>query len=304
MTKKLLILTLILALILSFTACSSKEAGAKELANINGTVIDQKDLDEYATLLYYMQGYDLTQVEDEAQKEAITSTVLTDMVTLEIMREYYKDKKDEVLPETVEADLARFLEEAKSNEEIKTYLTDAGISEETLTRLFYNQYYSQAFFEEVKSGMATLDADIAKYYEDNKEEFKLDQVEASHILVDDEAEAKKIKADLDAGGDFAAIAKEKSTDPGSGANGGELGFFDRGTMVPEFSDVAFSLKVGEISDPVKSQFGWHIIKVTDQKKGYLSLEEASPDISARLISAEVDKKIEALKKEYKVQVEN
>ncbi len=93
-----------------------------------------------------------------------------------------------------------------------------------------------------------------------------EEVHARHILVDSEAEALAIIADLDAGGDFEAIAKDKSTDPGSAPKGGDLGFIKRGQTVPEFEDAAFALDVGEYSKaPVQSQFGWHVIKVVEKR---------------------------------------
>jgi parvulin-like peptidyl-prolyl isomerase len=88
-----------------------------------------------------------------------------------------------------------------------------------------------------------------------------EQVWARHILVETEAEAKTISERLQKGEDFAAIAKESSKDTGSGANGGDLGWFGKGAMVAEFETAAFSMKVGEISKPIKSQFGYHIIQV-------------------------------------------
>jgi peptidyl-prolyl cis-trans isomerase C len=92
-----------------------------------------------------------------------------------------------------------------------------------------------------------------------------EEIKASHILVASEDEAKKISDDLKKGGDFDKIAKEKSTDKASGANGGDLGWFTKDRMVPEFADAAFKLKKGEISAPVKTEFGWHIIKVEDRR---------------------------------------
>src|ERR1700674_3883771 len=90
------------------------------------------------------------------------------------------------------------------------------------------------------------------------------EVHAGHILVDTEDEAKAILAELKKGGDFAAIAKQKSKDPGA-ANGGDLGYFTQDQMVPEFAQAAFKLEAGQLSDPVKTQFGWHIIKVEEKR---------------------------------------
>ncbi|MGE3150721.1 MAG: peptidylprolyl isomerase [Pseudorhodoplanes sp.] len=112
---------------------------------------------------------------------------------------------------------------------------------------------------------AATDAAMHKVYEDaTKQIGPQEEVRARHILVETEDEAKKILADLKKGGDFAAIAKEKSKDPGA-ADGGDLGYFSKDQMVPEFAEVAFKLPKGQLSDPVKTQFGWHIIRVEDKR---------------------------------------
>src|SRR6201987_1953727 len=112
---------------------------------------------------------------------------------------------------------------------------------------------------------ATTDEAMKKVYEDASKQISGEQeVHARHILVETEDEAKAVEDELKKGADFAELAKKKSKDPGS-ADGGDLGFFTKDQMVPEFSAVAFSLDSGKISDPVKSQFGWHIIKVEEKR---------------------------------------
>ncbi|CAN5156656.1 peptidylprolyl isomerase [soil metagenome] len=112
---------------------------------------------------------------------------------------------------------------------------------------------------------AVTDAAMKKVYEDATKQVSGEkEVHARHILVPTEEEAKAIKAELDKGADFAKLAKEKSKDPGA-ADGGDLGFFTKEQMVPEFSAVAFALEPGKISEPVKSQFGWHVIKVEEAR---------------------------------------
>ena len=106
------------------------------------------------------------------------------------------------------------------------------------------------------------DEDVKKYYEENYKP----EIKARHILVADEAKAKEIKAKLDAGEDFAKLAKENSTDTQSAEQGGDLGWFGAGKMVPAFEEAAYKLKVNEISQPVKSDYGYHIIQVTDKKE--------------------------------------
>src|SRR6266481_1477789 len=112
---------------------------------------------------------------------------------------------------------------------------------------------------------ATTDDAMKKVYDEASKQITGEQeVHARHILVESEDEAKAVKAELDKGADFAELAKKKSKDPGA-SDGGDLGFFTKDQMVPEFSTVAFALEPGKISDPVKSQFGWHIIKVEEKR---------------------------------------
>jgi peptidyl-prolyl cis-trans isomerase C len=113
---------------------------------------------------------------------------------------------------------------------------------------------------------AITDEALHKVYDEaTKQMHDEEEVRARHILVDSEDEAKAVLAELKKGGDFAALAKEKSKDPGA-AQGGDLGYFTKDQMVPEFAEVAFKLDKGALSDPVKTQFGWHIIQVQDKRK--------------------------------------
>ncbi len=112
---------------------------------------------------------------------------------------------------------------------------------------------------------AKTDAAMRKVYDDATKQMAGEtEVRARHILVESEDDAKAIIAELKKGGDFAELAKKKSKDPGA-SDGGDLGYFTKDQMVKEFSDVAFALEAGKLSDPVKSQFGWHVIKVEDKR---------------------------------------
>jgi peptidyl-prolyl cis-trans isomerase C len=113
---------------------------------------------------------------------------------------------------------------------------------------------------------AATDAAIAKFYDETVKGLKTEQeVKARHILVETEAEAKAALERLKKGEDFAKVAAELSKDPGSGKEGGDLGWFEKGRMVPEFADAAFKLEKGQLSEPVKSQFGFHVIRVDDKR---------------------------------------
>jgi peptidyl-prolyl cis-trans isomerase C len=112
---------------------------------------------------------------------------------------------------------------------------------------------------------ATTEEAMKKVYEEASKQITGEvEVRARHILVETEDEAKAVVEELKKGADFAELAKKKSKDPGA-SDGGDLGFFTKDQMVPEFSAVAFVLEPGKISDPVKSQFGWHVIKVEEKR---------------------------------------
>jgi peptidyl-prolyl cis-trans isomerase C len=117
--------------------------------------------------------------------------------------------------------------------------------------------------EEAKAAL-TEDALKQTYNDAVKSMGGQEEVRARHILVEKEDDAKALADQLKGGADFATLAKEKSKDPG-GADGGDLGYFTKDQMVPEFADVAFKMYPGQLSNPVKSQFGWHIIKVEDKR---------------------------------------
>src|SRR5215471_11827608 len=122
----------------------------------------------------------------------------------------------------------------------------------------------EALLQDAGKAAMTDDALRKVYNEAIKQTPNEQEVHARHILVATEGEAKDIEAQLKNGADFAALAKEKSKDPGA-AEGGDLGYFTKDQMVPEFAEAAFKLDKGRVSDPVKTQFGWHIIKVEDKR---------------------------------------
>jgi peptidyl-prolyl cis-trans isomerase C len=128
----------------------------------------------------------------------------------------------------------------------------------------HNRLLMESLLQDTGKAALSEDAERQVYNDAVKQMASEEEVRARHILVPTEDEAKAILAQLKAGADFATLAKEKSKDPG-GADGGDLGYFTKEQMVPEFAAVAFKLDKGQISDPVKTQFGWHIIKVEDKR---------------------------------------
>jgi peptidyl-prolyl cis-trans isomerase C len=145
-----------------------------------------------------------------------------------------------------------------------------------------------------------LDAKYKEFLKDNPPQ---DEVKASHILVENEGEAKDIIAQLNKGGDFAKLAKEKSKDTVAAQQGGDLGFFTKDSMVEPFANAAFAMKPGEISkEPVKTQFGYHVIKVEDKRKApQPTLDEMKPQLEKEMSKDIVTAVIDDLRKGAKVE---
>lgn len=155
----------------------------------------------------------------------------------------------------------------------------------------------QEYYLQKKIDAAVTDLTLKAEYEKATAEFKAEEeVSARHILLKEEAEAKDVIAKLDAGGDFVALAKEFSTGP-SGPQGGDLGFFVKARMVPEFAEAAFNLDIGKYTaEPVKTQFGWHIIKLDDRRNTQPpAFETMRKQLSDTLSTATVTALLEGLK---------
>lgn len=166
-------------------------------------------------------------------------------------------------------------------------------------------------YSEMSKEVKVDDAALRKYYDEHKAEFE--QAKGRHILIrmlgspvplkpgqkelsepEALAKAQDLEKQIKAGGDFATLAVKESDDTGSGANGGDLGTFHHGQMVPAFEQVAFSLQPGQVSEPVKTQFGYHIIKL--ESKETKSFEEVKPELEKRLKPEQAQKMMDELEK--------
>src|ERR1700754_538920 len=197
------------------------------LAKVNGAEIRQSDV----ALAEEELGASLAQMDPTAKKD----NVLSFLIDMKIVAKAAEDKKVE------------------NNQDFKKRLAF------TRNRLLMDSLLA------TEGKAATTDEAMKKVYEEASKQITGEQeVHARHILVETEDEAKAVIDELKKGADFAELAKKKSKDPGA-SDGGDLGFFTKEQMVPEFSAVAFTLEPGKISDPVKSQFGWHVIKVEEKR---------------------------------------
>ncbi|HZR61010.1 MAG TPA: peptidylprolyl isomerase [Xanthobacteraceae bacterium] len=164
-----------------------------------------------------------------------------------------------------------------------------------------NKVLMEALLRNAGKAAQTDDALHKVYDEAVKKMTNEEEVHARHILVATEQEAKDIEAQLKGGADFAALAKEKSKDPGA-ANGGDLGYFTKDQMVPEFAEAAFKLDKGQISDPVHTQFGWHIIKVEDKRtKPTPSFDQVKPQLENFVAHRAQAELVDSLRKTAKIE---
>jgi peptidyl-prolyl cis-trans isomerase C len=153
------------------------------------------------------------------------------------------------------------------------------------------QALATALLEKGIAPLITDDALHARYTAEIASKPAEEEVHARHILVDDEATAKKIIAELDKGADFATLAKQYSKDPGAAARGGDLGFFKKSEMVPTFADAAFALQPGQITQtPVHTQFGWHVIQVMARRRAPQPTFEQARDGLRQQIAEEYEEK--------------
>ncbi|MBQ3346713.1 MAG: peptidylprolyl isomerase [Synergistaceae bacterium] len=161
---------------------------------------------------------------------------------------------------------------------------------------------------EAIKGLTVSDDEARKFYDENPGMFKNpERVHARHILVSGDETLAKVQAELKAGKSFDVVAKEYSIDPGSAANGGDLGEFPRGMMVPEFEKAAFELKnPGDVSEPVKTQFGWHIIKLEERiPESPMPFEQVKSrllqELQEQKTQTVLQEKAKALEEKYKVE---
>ncbi len=242
------------------------------LAEVNGNVITTQDFKNEADRL---PPYLKPMVQSPEGKKELLDSMIAREIILEQAKKDGLDKSKEV----------------------------ADRLEDLRKRLIVDTYLKQKVEQEAK----VSDADLKKFYDENKDKFKTgEQVRASHILVKTEKEAQDILAQLKNGAKFEDLAKKYSTDA-TAAKGGDLGWFSKGAMVPEFDKVVFGMKEGQVSGIVKTQFGYHIIKVTGiRPAGIRSYDDVKEQIKNTLLPSkqqEIVKKIlEDMKKNAKISI--
>ena len=263
---------LALALCVAGTGCkqqagseAKKDKGGVVLAEVNGATITDADFyKEQENLPPYLKPMTETA---EGKKEMLDTMVVREL----IMQQAQKDGIDK------SPAVAAKLEDLKKRVIVEAFLK-----------------------KKVEESANISDADLQAFYKKNEDKFKTgDQIRASHILVKTEPEAKEIEKQLKGGAKFEDLAKKHSID-GAAAKGGDLGWFGKGSMLPDFEKVAFSLKEGTTSGIVQTKFGYHIIKATGKRPaGTRSFEEVKDQIKAAVAPEKQQETFKKLKEELK-----
>jgi foldase protein PrsA len=230
------------ALCLSLAACSG--SSGSNIASVNGQNISRSDLDK------------------KLEANPAARQVLTQLVQQDLIDQYAKDKNVQIS----QADIDKRENEIKARYpagQFDQILKQQGLTEQDVQNILRQNLVLE---KAVAPQVHVTDADVKAYFDKNHALFdKPEQVRARHILVADEKTAQTVLGKVKSGGSWDALAKQYSTDPSTKDKGGELGFFGKGQMVPQFQDAAFNAKVGQVVGPVKSPFGYHIIQVEEKK---------------------------------------
>ncbi|WP_416150717.1 peptidylprolyl isomerase [Salipaludibacillus sp. HK11] len=212
------------------------------IASVDGEKITEEELKEFLI--------------DSYGTQATEALVMNRVIELEA------DEKDIVVTEEeIETELAKYIDQSGGEEAFLNAIESNGLTMESLEKEINMYLKSEKLMAD---WLDFSDEDLESYFEENRSLFDVEeQVEASHILVESLETAEEVIEKINDGEEFSELALEYSTDVSNSATGGELGYFARNAMVPEFEEVAFQMEVEEISDPVETEYGFHIIKVTD-----------------------------------------
>ncbi|MDL5055078.1 peptidylprolyl isomerase [Oscillatoria laete-virens NRMC-F 0139] len=285
---------------LALQGCGSKDPNSPNfvVAEGKGVKITRKQLNEAEKQFFAMRGWDKSQIPAQAMAQ-IEKEIVQQLVMKELLLKKAGSGDKKKIDEEVNKQVTTISERMGGQEQLQKQLSEQGLTIAELKKDMEDQFLIREYLEKAIPVPADpSEQEVREFYNANKENFNRPElVEASHVLIlvpegsSAEVKAEKKKAAEAAlervkkGEDFAAVASAVSEDPGSAARGGQLGAFGRKQMVPEFENVAFSTKPGEVSRVFETPYGFHFLKVTDKKAaGMVPFEEAAPQITQYLVN--------------------
>ena len=253
-----------------------------------------------ATAVAIVNGQRITRRAFVDRLEQVTGEqVLSDLINEQLIGQAAKKAKVTVTSAEVEAEMEKLREQIGPS--FDSVLAQYGMTVEDLQK---NMELNLLVFKVSTKDVTVSEDALMSFFEEHKSDYdQPEMVKASHILVETEEKAKEIKKRLAEGADFAELARGESTDPMSAAEGGDLGFFARGRMVPEFEKAAFAMSPGQTSAPVKSEYGYHIIRVTDRKDAHEATFDDVKDDIERTIKGNQAKSAQALASELRLEAD-
>lgn len=243
-------------------ACSGSDA-TTVAANVDGTEITAAEVDEvYARRAEAPAiASELARTDSDVDPQ-LQASVLTTLIRTEVLRKAAEDRGVEVTDEQRAEQREQLAESAGGEEALQDVLAQSNVSEEELEANLTDQAIQAAISEQL--GEDVTEDQVETAYEEDPQGLYGEKVEVRHILTETEDEADDAIERIESGEDFAEVAQDLSQDPGSAENGGELGEVAQGTTVPAFDEAAFDAEVGELVGPVETEFGFHVLEVTDQ----------------------------------------
>jgi foldase protein PrsA len=301
--KRFLILVIILSLCVSVLAgCEKTPKDA--VARVNGDTISKDEFDKnfemYKKAYESQYGPDIMKKDagnDKTFEEVIKENILEKLITEKLITESAKEKNITVTDEELKEQLKNYEEILGGEEKYKEFLKQNNLTEEYFKDSIKKEMTIDKYKSDYVNGLKISEEEAKKYFEENKDSYV--KVRASHILVKTEEEAKKVLDKIKKGEDFHALAATESIDNMSAVKGGDLGFFARGQMVPEFEEAAFSLKPGEVSEIVQTDYGYHIIKVEDRLENY---EDVKDEVLEDLKNQKYQASVKKMRDEAKVKI--
>ena len=280
------------------------------VATVNGKDITRTQLQDIFNAAVQSSGMNVADLSSAQQIGGYTQ-LLNDLIDRQLLLD--AASKEEITNEDVEAEIKKFKSQFPDEAIFDTQMKQAGMTPEKLQSDVREELKIRRWMESQVKTPDVTDADAKSFYESNLKEFEQPEtVKASHILfmVDADAApdvvkqkeeaAQKAAARANGGEDFTTLAKELSEEPGAKESGGDLGFFPKDRMVPEFANAAFAANLNDISEPVKTQFGWHVIKVTDKKAaGTVPFDEVNNQITSYLKSTRQREAVQKVMKDLK-----
>lgn len=283
--------------------------GKEVIAVVNGENILKSDFDSQVSQVksaLEANGQNFSTDEGKKNLQEMKQKVLDSMIKDVLSLQQAKKENVTLEPNQLEEAISQLEAYHGGKDALDNYLKQQGMDRKSFEKLLQDQLIINNLEEKLTADVKVTDEEVKKYFDSNQDMFKLPspEIRASHILVATEAEANKLLDEIKAGKDFAELAKQYSTDKASKDNGGDLGYFGKGTMDPEFEKAAFALKQGEVSQPVKTQFGYHIIKVTGERAS-LGFDDVKDYIKSNLESSkkneEFNKYLDQWQKQSKIE---